>query len=243
MNVFDRIAQITKASWNEMMEQNEDPIQAVNRYLHQQQRNLDELETLYREQIKHQAFVRKQFLDADEMVRKREEQAELAVKAGEDEIARMALQDRLVHEEKRKQYGELFEQTKGPVKELEERIQELSAEIREVKDKRQYYEARMQSLQLQKKMKQHQSSFSSGQHWFNRLEDSLQELEAEVSAWFDFQPSKGSEYRGFEPQRPRSNDIPRESFGATQKSPDLAKLDEEIAKLKAKLEEERSSER
>lgn len=185
MSVVQRMKDMTRATFNEMLEKAEDPIQCIDVYLAEQKKRLNQLNQLYKDHLQHLLAMKKKFEQSDVMVNKREEQATIALKAEELEIARLALHEKVIYEVRRNQYKALYMQGKESFGELEEQLQTVQQDIQEIVEKRQYYAARMESLKLQKKWNEQTSTFGSRNPngWFNRVEDTLSELEYEASAF------------------------------------------------------------
>jgi phage shock protein A len=131
--------------------------------------------------------LRAQYVGAEQWKDKREQQAMLALKAGEDHTARLALQDKMVHEQKAEQYRELYDQSKLALIELEDQVQALKADYVEIAAKRSYYQARLESVRLQRRMNEHMSEMgkSSTPRMFNRLEEKVSDLEFETRSLRD----------------------------------------------------------
>ncbi len=181
MDLMRRMKDMTRATLNEMLEKSEDPVRAIDRYIQEQRHNIHELEMLYRDQLRHAHSLRKQIDDAAKMIEKREQQAQLAIQAGEEQVARMALEDKIAQEEKRERYKELYAQAKEALIELEDRLDELKSDLQEVIDKRKYYAARMESIQLRKRINERRAQWSTrSTSWFDRLEDLLTDWELET---------------------------------------------------------------
>lgn len=181
MSLMRRFRDLTVATLNDRLENAQDPIRVIDSFLRDMNDAIKETESLYRQYTAHTAGVRTQYLQSDALARKREEQAMLAVKAGEDELARAALAEKVLEEEKRNGYHELYEQSQRAVEELEHQLRDLKREYQEVYHKRQYYLARMESLKLQQRMQDRARSFGNqGENWFQRLEDRITDLELET---------------------------------------------------------------
>lgn len=184
MSIVKRMRDLGRASWNDMLEKVEDPVRFLDRYLAEQTASMRDLDQLYQQTLKHTHVLRKQYLDADHMVGKREEQAALALKAGEENLARLALQEKISYEEKADQYKRLYEQGKETSIELEDQLTELHTDIQEASEKREYFKARLQSLQLQKQLDARRATFGSDSFsWMNRLETAIHDLEIESSVY------------------------------------------------------------
>ncbi|MBJ6360197.1 PspA/IM30 family protein [Paenibacillus sp. GCM10012307] len=183
MSILRRVRDITVASLNERLDKAEDPVKLIDRFLASTKEELVKAEQLFRECSTHSIQLKRQWLQAEQQKEQRERQAVTALQSGEEELARAALLDKTTHDERASQYKELYEQSKGTLIELEDRLAELKGEYDEAVSKRSYYTARMESLRLQQRLTQRSSSLhgASPDNMFRQLEERLsdQELEAQ----------------------------------------------------------------
>jgi phage shock protein A len=173
---------ITVATLNERLEQSQDPVKLIDQFLIATRDDITEVEKLFQQYASHVKQLKQQVDQATSMRNKREEQALLALKAGEDHLAKLALQEKIIHEEKLEQYSELLEQSRLSLRELEDQMNELKLEYQSVYSKRQYYAARMENLRLQQRMNQRMGDFGGKDvpKMFNRLEDRITDWELEA---------------------------------------------------------------
>ncbi|MBD0382383.1 PspA/IM30 family protein [Paenibacillus sedimenti] len=179
MSLFRRMRDITVATLNEHLERSEDPVRLIDQYLSALREQLQQSEKLYQQCVSHAAALRQQYLTALETKEKREHQAMLALKAGEEHMARIVLQEKLQAEEKSEQYHELYEQAKQSILDLDEELQQMKADYKEVADKRSYYLARMESARLQQRLHARMSSVTQDAtpRMFGRLEERVSDME------------------------------------------------------------------
>lgn len=188
MSVMKRVRDITVATLNDRLERSEDPVRLIDQFLMSTKQEIAESERLYQQVLMHANLMKNQLQQAESMRDKREQQALLALKAGEEHVAKMALQEKILHEEKVAQYSELYEQSKNTIIELEEQLNVLKSEYQTVYDKRQYYVARMENIRIQQQMNQRYQSFGGPNNiprMFNRLEDRVSDLELEARSLRD----------------------------------------------------------
>jgi phage shock protein A len=187
MSLLRRMRDMTAATFNEKLERSEDPVRMIDQYLASQREQIQQAEKLHQQCVQHAQSLRAQYVGAEQWRDKREQQAILALKAGEDNTARLALQDKMVHEQKCEQYRELYEQSKLALVELEDQLHALKADYTEIAAKRSYYQARLESIRLQRRMNEHMSEIgrSSTPRMFNRLEEKVSELEYETRSLRD----------------------------------------------------------
>ncbi|WP_160034655.1 PspA/IM30 family protein [Paenibacillus sp. An7] len=187
MSVFRRMRDITAATINEHLEQSQDPVKMIDQFLMDTRNEIGEVEKLHAQYSRHTRQLKQQVDDAKAMINKREEQALLALKAEEDHLAKLALQEKMLYEEKYNQYIGLYEQSRDALTELEEQLNHLKTEYQTVYSKRQYYYARMQTIQLQQRMNERAGKMGGTQipGMFGRLEDRVSDLEYEARSLRD----------------------------------------------------------
>src|SRR2546428_730906 len=111
MSIWNRMRDITVATLNERLEQSQDPVRMIDQYLGDLRKQLQESERLHHQCLQHAANVRQQYLTALDTKEKREKQAVVALKAGEEQLTRIVLQEKLQAEEQSEQYRKIYEET------------------------------------------------------------------------------------------------------------------------------------
>ncbi|MEX1029813.1 MAG: PspA/IM30 family protein [Paenibacillaceae bacterium] len=221
MSVMKRVRDISVATFNDKLERSEDPVRLIDRYLMEQNEQIQQSDKLHQQCVQHATQLKLQYVQAEQLRNKREEQAVMALKAGEDDLARLALQEKMLHDEKYVQYKQLYDQSMQSIVELSRQVDVLRADYQEVYNKRQYYVARMQSVQLQQRMNERLgfSGQQSGTRIFQRLEDRITGLELETQSLSEV--------------RRKGQELLLEA-GTGMKN----LLDTELSKLRQKLEQE-----
>jgi phage shock protein A len=245
-----RMRDITVATLNDRLEQSEDPVRLIDGYLASLRDKIREAERLYAQCSAHVQSVRQQYLTALQMKEKREEQAMLALKAGEENIARIALEDKLQHEETSERYGSLYEEGKRSLLELDAQLKQLKSDFDEVAAKRSYFQARMESLRLQQRMNERLSTPEGlTPRAFQRLDSRLADLELEAQSLRDVRRMNSSfsgtfAYVGGVVQDKLENEMERLRLKLGDKFQEKRleledKLEEKRLKLEEKLDEKR----
>lgn len=217
MNMFKRIRDITVATLNEKLEQSQDPVRLIDQFLLDTRQEITEAEKLYSNIAQHTRQLHQHVEKASSMRKKREEQAMLALKAEEEDLARMALQEKVMYEEKENQYNDLLEKNKEALSEIEYQLNTLKSEYQAVYSKREYYYARMETLRLQQQMnRRFGGTMQNTPPSFGRLEDRISDWEMEAKAMRDV----------------RQMDQYPSGTSSTA-------LDEELERLRRKLDDER----
>ncbi|MCM3041741.1 PspA/IM30 family protein [Paenibacillus motobuensis] len=216
MSVFRRVRDITLANLNEWLEESQDPVRLIDQFLIETRQEIAEAEKLHYQYAGHTKQLKQQVDQAKVMRDKREEQALLALKAEEEHLAKLALQEKMLYEEKIAQYADLYEQSRQSLQDLESQLNELKTEYQVVYSKRQYYFARMETLRLQQRMNQRMNGFGTQDvpKMFNRLEDRVSDMEWEARSLRELRKT-GQDFAG------QANSM----------------LDEELSRLKQKLQD------
>lgn len=187
MNIMKRMRDISVATLNDKLERSEDPVKLIDQFLISQKEQIGQSEKLYQQCIQHTHTMKLQYLSAEQTMLKREEQAKIAVRAGEESLARAALAEKMVYEEKTLQYQKLYEQGQQSLQELESQLQQMKVDLNEILSKRQFYMARLESIRLQRRMNERNkySHVSGSSNVFSRLEEKVSDLEWEVRSLKD----------------------------------------------------------
>lgn len=189
MSIVRRVRDITVATLNERLEKAEDPVKLIDQFLWSTREDIIQAERLYQQYAGHSNHLKVQWLQAEQQKEKREQQAITALKAGEEQLARIALMEKASSEERALQYRDLYEQSRQSTLDLEEQLREMRSEYQTVYDKREYYAARMESLRLQQKLNSRYANY--GEHsgnpgsMFRRLEDRISDMEMEAKSFSD----------------------------------------------------------
>jgi Phage shock protein A (IM30), suppresses sigma54-dependent transcription len=216
-SLIKRVRDITVATLNERLERAEDPVRLIDQFLWATREEIIQAERLYQQYTAHANSLRAQWLQAEQQAEKREQQAITALKAGEEHLARLALTEKQHHAQRAQQYKELYETSQANVTELEELLRELRSEYQAVYDKREYYQARMESLRLQQRMNERFGPLGGHpETMFRRLDDKITDMELEARSLREL-------------RRSGQSCIPTGS---------PAQVEEELRQLKRKLEKE-----
>ncbi|MFD0588642.1 PspA/IM30 family protein [Paenibacillus sp. GCM10027627] len=222
MSIARRIRDITVATLNERLEKAEDPVRMIDQFLWSTREEIIQAEKLHQQYAAHSNHLRAQWLQAEAQKERREQQAMTALKAGEENMARIALHEKASCEERAAQYRELYEQSKQNTLDLEEQLREMRSEYQTVYDKREYYAARMESIRLQQRMNSRLNGGGGAQpgSMFRQMEDRINDMEQEAKSLRDVR-RMGQEFQ-------------QDGLGHTVKSV----IERELEDLKRKLEKE-----
>ncbi|WP_248928215.1 PspA/IM30 family protein [Paenibacillus hamazuiensis] len=192
MNVWRRMAEMTKAKLNDMMDRAEDPVTMLNYYMRNLDADIDRAEAAAARQAAAATRLKERHEDALMVAAKAEMQAQEALKAGRDADAKQATLSRIYYEEKAVEYAEQFTLEKARADELLIRLAELKETKRQMIAKHGDLAARAAHAASVKRLS---GGASAAQAGFRRMEEKLAaEADAAPNAGGDtgFAPGKTS---------------------------------------------------
>ncbi|MBU7591748.1 PspA/IM30 family protein [Metabacillus halosaccharovorans] len=219
--LFKRVKTVVDSELNALLDKAEDPVKMLDQFMRDMETDIREAESAIAKQIANEKMLQKKFEDAGKMVQKRDEQAIKAIEAGNDDLARRALEDKKIHQQTLDTLKESYERAKLDSDTLRKKLDEMKAEYNEMKLKKDSLKARAESAKTRTKINRTLSGIGSDEskRGFERMEEKVLQYEAEAETSEDMRSSNKSlddEFAALE-----NNDI-----------------DDELAALKKKLGKE-----
>jgi len=185
MSLFKRVRDITVATMHQMLDHVEDPVAMLNQYMRDMENEISQAELAIARQIAVEKKWKMMLEETEARIERRERQARLAVEAGDETIARRALEDKLICENKAQEYGEQYEISRKQTNLLREQLQELKDKFYEMRNKKASLLARANAARASKQM--HQALYSvdteSAARGFSRIEERVMMMETEAETY------------------------------------------------------------
>jgi len=221
MGIFKRLRDLTMASINDLLDKAEDPVKMLNQFLRDMADDIEDAEAAVAKQIAIEKKFKQQYEEALQMVNKREEQALKALEAGNEDLARRALQDKKAHQTRADELKRQYDTAKANADRLRSQLAEMKKEFEAMKNKKDLLVARAEAAKAQKNINRALAGFGSdyAASGFERMSEKVAQLEAEAEASGDLLSAN------------RSLDDELKQLEANDG------IDDELAALKAKLAE------
>src|SRR6478609_6558540 len=104
MGVFKRIKDMTKASVNELLDKVEDPVVMLNQYLRDMESEIHQAEVTVAKQMANERRMKQRLDESVRSASDRESKAEAALRAGQEELTRKLLEEKLYFDQKVTEY-------------------------------------------------------------------------------------------------------------------------------------------
>ena len=219
MPIFEKIRRIFNSNINDLLDRVEDPEKILNQLLEDMQHELKEVKIQVAAAIRDGNKFEAQYEENLEGAEKWEKRAIVFIQNGDDARAKEALRRKRSADDLAAGFREQFEAQQESVSVLKDGLATLEQKIEEAKSKRALLIARQRRAEAERTIHQTVSGLSdpSALNAFDRIQDRVLDAEAEAEALSEMrQPSLEDEF---------------------DKLDKKDEIDDELAKLKARLKE------
>lgn len=194
MGIFSRLAQLLKSNLNDLISRSEDPEKMLNQIVLDMNTQLVEAKKHVAASIADEKRLYKQYEAEAATATEWERRAMIAVRAGNEELAKEALARKREHDELQNTLKDQWEKQRKSVEQLKQALRLLNDKIEEAKRKKNVLVARKKRAEAQKAIHEtmHGLRDQSAFETFNRMEQKIDQIEAEAEA----QSELGEEYTG-----------------------------------------------
>jgi phage shock protein A len=193
-NFFKRVSTMVSSELNSALDKAEDPVKLLDQYMREMSADIREAETAVAKLIANEKMLKKKYDDAQSLVEKREKQAVQALEAGNEDLARRALEDKQKQTQQADTLLAAHTKAKADSDSLRERLSEMKAEYDEMNLKKDSLKARAESAKTKTKINRTMSNVGGDEskQGFNRMEEKVLQYEAEAETSDDLRSSNKS---------------------------------------------------
>ncbi len=184
MGIFARLATLIKSNLNDLISQSEDPEKMLNQVVLDMSNQLIEAKKQVAVSIADEKRLAKQAEQESANAAEWERKAMLAIKAGDDALAKEALARKKEHEGLATTYKDQWSKQKQAVDQLKTALRVLSAKIEEAKRKKNVLIARKKRAEAQRAIQETMSGLNNASAFdtFDRMASKIDQMEAEAEA-------------------------------------------------------------
>ena len=221
MGIFSRLAQLIKSNLNDLISSSEDPEKMLNQVVLDMNNQLVEAKKQVAASIADEKRLAKQAEQEAANAAEWERRAMMAVRAGNEELAKEALARKREHDELANTFKDQWTKQKNAVDQLKKALRMLNDKIEEAKRKKNVLIARKKRAEAQKAIQETMSGLrdQSAFETFDRMSQKVDQIEAEAEASSEL----AEEYSG---------DVLASKFQNLERS---ASADDDLVSLKRKL--------
>ena len=184
MGIFSRLGTLIKSNINDLITKAEDPEKMLSQVLLEMQQQLVEAKKAVAVAIADEKKLQKQYVSESDKAKEWERKAMVAVRAGDDNLARQALARKQEHETIATQFQQQWISQKQAVEKLKDALRLLNNKIEEAKRKKNILIARKKRAEAQQQIANTMQGLgdTSAFDTFDRMAERIQLMEAEAEA-------------------------------------------------------------
>ncbi len=184
MGIFARLARLIKSNLNDLISRSEDPEKMLNQIVIDMNIQLIEAKKQVAASIADEKRLYKQSESEVGSAKEWERRAMMAVRAGDDNLAKEALARKKEHDLLAEQYRGQWQKQKQAVDQLKLALRALNSKIEEAKRKKTLLIARKKRAEAQKAIQETMSGLRNASAFeaFDRMAGKIDQLEAEAEA-------------------------------------------------------------
>lgn len=223
MSIFERIGDIIKANVNDLIDKAEDPEKMVKQMIIDMNEQLSKSIQALSKAMAAERMALKTYETSSEKVENWENKAKAALKAGETELAKQAVAEKLKEQENCDKCKAMYDQISAQTAAIKEQVEILKQKLEEAKSRQAMLIARSQMADTSKELAKAASGIgdtSSAFSKFDRMEEKVNQKEAEAQAYVEIAGS----------------DLKKEAEDPYKKLESDQKVEEEMARLMAEMQ-------
>lgn len=198
MGLFNRISDIISANLNDMTEQFEDPEKMLKQAVREMEESIGDARDQTAKAMASEKLVARELAKNEQESTNWQNRAEQAVRGGDDELARKALQRKQEHDKLALALRDQLSAAEEASKELRHQYEGMQAKLSEAKRTLATLSARQRAANVRKKIRTQAADIEIGVDdaafsKFDRLRDRVEQTEAEAEALAELEGYGGRE--------------------------------------------------
>lgn len=184
MGIFARLARLIKSNINDLISRSEDPEKMLNQIVLDMNAQLIEAKKQVASSIADEKRLAKQAEQEAANAAEWERRAMMAVRAGDDKLAKEALARKKEHDQLAEQFQAQWQKQKASVDQLKLALRALNSKIEEAKRKKNLLIARKKRAEAQKAIQETMSGLKNASAFetFDQMAGRIEQMEAEAEA-------------------------------------------------------------
>jgi len=184
MGFFGRLATLIKSNLNDLISRSEDPEKMLSQIILEMNKQLIEAKKQVAVAIADEKRLKKQADNEAGVAAEWERKAMMAIRAGDEELAKEALLRKKEHDSLAEQYGDQWQKQKQATDQLKLALRALNSKIEEAKRKKNVLIARARRAEAMKSIQETMSGLSdtSAFDTFDRMAEKVDQMESEAEA-------------------------------------------------------------
>lgn len=185
MGIFTRIGDLLKSNVNDLIDKAEDPEKMVKQIIIDMQKELSNSTQALGKAMAAERTAKNQYESAAAKSTEWENKAKAALSAGNEELAKKALAEKVKADKNTQQYKEMYDNISAQTATVREQVETLKSKLEEAKSRQAMLIARSQMADTQKSIAKSTGGFdsSSASEKFDRMEEKIMTKEAEAQAF------------------------------------------------------------
>lgn len=187
MGIFQRLSDLLKSNVNDLIDRAEDPEKMVKQIIIDMQKELNNSTQALGKAMASERIAKKQYDQAAAKSADWEAKAKAAITAGDEELAKKALANKVKADKDTEQYKEMYDTISQQTETIRAQVEVLKSKLEEAKSRQAMLIARSKMADTQKSLAKSTGGFdsSSASEKFDRMEEKIERKEAEAQAFSD----------------------------------------------------------
>lgn len=185
MAIFERISDLIKSNVNDLIDRAEDPEKMVKQVIIDMEEELRKTTGALGQAMGSQTQMQKQLDASIAESEKWEERAKSALEAGNEELAKQALNNKVTVDNNVKQYREMVQKMEEQITKIKEQVEEIKVKLEEARAKQDMLIARDRMADTNLQMAKTMGDFDSKSAYakMDKMEKKIEQKEAEAQAF------------------------------------------------------------